>query len=552
MHRYKSLLLNLIVVAGLGLGTLPLGLVIATSQLPSSVVSVASEVTAAPALAGKGGKHKHKQKHKDRKQKERKQDHQRKRQKDRQPGQPDELPTGVLPAAGTVDPDVDGHPVSAKNHYIVLLKSSAGDALNASSTIASGKSGVTPTFVYRYVFNGFAAVIPPDQLDAVRNDPRVEAVVSDRVVTASTRTIPTGINRIDAEENATTDIDGTDERVDVDVAVLDTEGKSTHPDLNQYAWANCTPSHNNFDDYGHGTHVSGTIGALDNGVNVNGVDVVGVAPGARLWNIKVLVNGYGLDSWIICGLDLVAQYSSPQSDGLGDIEVANMSLGGEVDPANPTDACGSGLIDPEHEAICNVVNAGVTMVVAAGNETDDAANYAPASYGEVITVSALADSDGEPGAHGPNTSFDDPDDSFAFFSNYGADVDIAAPGEDILSTVPTGSCAICDPSGYTEISGTSMATPHVAGAAALYLATHPGQSPAQVKTALLNARVTGPIPGDNNDTIDEGILNVGTGSGIGTAMANDTSLSVSAKKDRTSSEGANARKHVHHKSKKKR
>ena len=124
---------------------------------------------------------------------------------------------------------------------------------------------MTPTFVYHYVFDGFAAVIPPDQLDAVRNDPRVQAVVPDRVVTAFVQTIPTGIQRIEADENPTAHIDGTDERVDVDVAVLDTAGKSTHPDLNQHAWGNCTPSHDNTDDNGHGTHVSGTIGALDNG-----------------------------------------------------------------------------------------------------------------------------------------------------------------------------------------------------------------------------------------------------------------------------------------------
>jgi subtilisin family serine protease len=204
-----------------------------------------------------------------------------------------------------------------------------------------------------------------------------------------------------------------------------------------------------------------------------------------------------------------------------------MSLGGDVDPANPTDACGSGLEDLEHEAICSVVNAGVPVVVAAGNETDNAANHVPAAYDEVITVSALADSDGEPGGHGPKTSFDDPDDSFAFFSNFGADVDIAAPGEDILSTVPTGSCETCNPSGYDSISGTSMATPHVAGAAALYLAANPGKTPAEVKAAILSARVTGHISGDP-DGIDEGLLNVGTGSGLGTASASSDAPRSSA------------------------
>ena len=142
---------------------------------------------------------------------------------------------------------------------------------------------------------------------------------------------------------------------------------------------------------------------------------------------------------------------------------------------------------------------------------------------------------------GTITSFGDPDDSFAFFSNFGADVDIAAPGEDILSTVPTGSCEICDPSGYTAISGTSMASPHVAGAAALYLATHPGQTPGRGQSRTPRARETGPIPGDDNDTFDEGILNVGPGSGIGTAAVRGDSRSHSA------DQAAAARKDAKHK-----
>jgi subtilisin family serine protease len=147
------------------------------------------------------------------------------------------------------------------------------------------------------------------------------------------------------------------------------------------------------------------------------------------------------------------------------------------------------------------------VVVAAGNSAVNAASAVPATYEEVITVSALADSDGEPGADGPATSRG-PDDSLANFSNWGADVDIAAPGVDILSTVPTGSCAICDPTGYMAISGTSMASPHVAGAAALYLAANPGSTPAQVKAAILAAREAVALPNDP-DGINEGVLNAG-------------------------------------------
>jgi len=423
-------------------------------------------------------------------------------------------------------PEPDGS-ISAENRYIVLLDAGVSDPLSATNAIASDVGGVVPTHVYRYVFDGFAAYIPADKLNAVRSDPRVKEVVPDHEVYISAQTLPTGVNRIDADLNPIADIDGHDERVNVDVAVIDTAGNDTHEDLNIHAWANCTPSHKNSDDYGHGTHVDGIIGALDNGVGV-----VGVAPGARLWNLRVLVNGHGLDSWIICGLDLVTQYATDQGDGYGDIEVANMSLGG-----GGTDGpCTPGSPDLEHVAICQTVAAGVTVVVAAGNEHDNAANHVPAAYDQVITVSALADSDGAPGGVGPATSRG-PDDTLATFSNFGADVDLAAPGVDIRSTVPSGICEICDPSGYASISGTSMASPHVAGAAALYKATHPAASPAQVKTALLNARDNVAIPGDP-DGINEGILHVGAGFASASAGTERTgSASHDAHKGKGSVEG---------------
>lgn len=484
MRRISLPLLNLVIIAGLMFGGLRGDLAPAATDkvgLGTGTVPAA----AAKSHANNGGQKKHNQKkkrsdrHRDRKQKDRKQDRQRQRHKNRQAeaGQPVELPTGILPGADTADPDVDSGKISAQDHYIVLLKSDTVSAQGVANDIASGTAGVTPTFVYHNVFNGFAAVIPPDKLDAVRNDPNVEAVVPDAIVTAFDQTIPTGIRRIGANQNTTADIDGIDERVDVDVAVLDTAGKGLPSDLNQHAWANCTPSHVNSDDNGHGTHVSGTIGAID---DTNGV--VGVAPGARIWNIRVLVNGSGLSSWIICGLDIVKEYANGQpdpGDGLGTIEVANLSLGGTGSDSD----CATNAADLYHQAFCRVVDAGVTVVVAAGNSHIDASGTVPATYQEVITVAALADSNGVATPIGPPTSRGN-DETLATFSNFGADVDIAAPGVDILSTVPTGSCDICDPTGFETISGTSMASPHVAGAAALYLATHPGKTPLQVKQAL--------------------------------------------------------------------
>jgi subtilisin family serine protease len=237
--------------------------------------------------------------------------------------------------------------------------------------------------------------------------------------------------------------------------------------------------------------VAGTIAAINNTVGV-----VGVAPEAKLWAVRVLDNvGSGSWSSVICGIDFVT--SKAPANG-GPITVANMSLGGAgSDDGN----CGNTNNDALHKAICRSVAAGVTYVVAAGNSAADAAGFVPAAYDEVITVSALSDSDGKSGGTGgaPSCRTGEQDDYFASFSNFGADVDIAAPGVCILSTWKGG--------GYNTISGTSMASPHVAGAAALYIATHSGATPAQVKDALIAAQESGPIPGDPDKT-KEGVVNV--------------------------------------------
>jgi subtilisin family serine protease len=297
----------------------------------------------------------------------------------------------------------------------------------------------------------------------------VRFVSADREVRASAQVAPTGIRRIGASTDGVRQTLA-NKGTGIGVAVIDTGIALNHPDLAANIAplsTSCVPGTLDAnDDYGHGTHVAGTIAGVDNSLGV-----VGVAPQAKLYAVKVLsATGVGLGSWIICGIDWVTA-NATNPDGTQRIHVANMSLGGG---GSSDDNCGLTNGDAEHLAICNSTAAGVTYVVAAGNDGTDASGTTPAAYDDtVITVSALADSDGKPGGVGPSTR-SGPDDDFASFSNFGRQVAIGAPGVNILSTVPTGVCVLCSPSGYATASGTSMATPHVAGAAALFIATHPG------------------------------------------------------------------------------
>lgn len=369
--------------------------------------------------------------------------------------------------------------------YIVQL--APGPRANAANVgaVASdlGRAyGLRISHVYEYALTGFAARIPATRLAQLQADPRVLSIEPDRVFTIQAQTLPTGINRIDGELSSTVSGNGSGS-VSVDVAVLDTGIQTNHPDLNVVGGRNCSTGSSYNDGHGHGTHVAGTIAAKDDS---NGV--VGVAPGARLWAVRVLNNqGSGTTSTILCGINWVTANA-------GTIEVVNMSLGGSGSDSN----CGGS--DAYHNAICNSVNAGVTYVVAAGNSAANANNFRPATYNEVITVSALADFNGQPGGGGAATCRSDVDDTLADFSNYGADVDLIAPGVCIYSTYRGSS--------YATMSGTSMASPHVAGAAALYKANNPGATPAQVKAALIGAANSNWNNAGDPDGIKEPLLNV--------------------------------------------
>jgi subtilisin len=365
-------------------------------------------------------------------------------------------------------------------HYIIELAPGVSSARVANEMARA--HGLAVGHVYSHALNGFSARVPDARLQALRNDPRVINIDEDRVFTIQAQTIPTGITRIDAHLSSTQSGNGSGS-VNVDVAIIDTGIQTNHPDLNVVGGKNCSTGNSYNDGHGHGTHVAGTVAAKDDGVGV-----VGVAPGARLWAVRVLNNaGSGTTSSIICGVDWVTANAAT-------IEVANMSLGGSGSDSN----CGGS--DTYHNAICRSVNAGVTYVVAAGNSAADANNYRPATYAEVITVSALADFDGAPGGLGSPTCRSDVDDTFANFSNYGADIDLIAPGVCILSTWKGSS--------YNTISGTSMASPHVAGAAALYKANNPSATPAQVKNALINNGNYNWNNVDDPDGIKEPLLNV--------------------------------------------
>lgn len=349
------------------------------------------------------------------------------------------------------------------SHYIVVFKEGS-DTDKVTNKFLNRFGALEVNFRYRHALRGMAVKMPPQLLAKVAADPSVAYIEPDVMVSLNAQTLPTGVNRINADIDATANIDGIDDRVDVDIAILDTGIDLDHPDLNVHKYAycsitrtfpiersSCTENDTNANDVNsHGTHVAGIAAALD---NTSGV--VGVAPGARLWAVKVLDDdGNGAGSTIIAGVDYVADNSS-------EIEVANMSLTGD------------GAFQALTDAIDGAVSAGVVFALAAGNDHKDVSLAFPAGHPNAITVSAFEDYDGIPGGLSGNAG----DDTFANFSNYGTGVDIMAPGVKIRSTIPGG--------GLGNKSGTSMASPHVAGAAALYMSVNPEANPAIVKAALI-------------------------------------------------------------------
>ena len=352
--------------------------------------------------------------------------------------------------------------------YIVVLKDGEDSDPAAVASGLAGTLGLEVTHTYENALKGFAARVPSGlDLPAVLDDERIDFVAKDRKVEASTQTLPTGIDRVEADESSQNAGNGGG-TVNADVAILDTGIYKKHSDLNISGGHSCTSGDSSAysDGNGHGTHATGSAAAEDNGSGV-----VGTAPGARLLAVKVLgKDGNGTFSSVICGVDWVTK----QADT---IEVANISLGALVGPNADDGNCGDTNRDALHRAICGSVAKGVTYAVAAGNDSVDISTTVPAAYDEVLTVTAMSDSDGQPGSTGPPPTCrtGETDDKFANFSNYAtlssdAEHTIAAPGVCIRSTWK--GSAKKRKGTYKTISGTSMASPHVAGTIALCIATN--------------------------------------------------------------------------------
>jgi subtilisin family serine protease len=338
-------------------------------------------------------------------------------------------------------------------HYIVVMTDeSAGQAgrfsmaEQARDVLVSAYGGkVNRTF--KHALNGYAAEMTEEEAAALSLDARVAFVEEDAVMTIdTTQTGATwGLDRIDQRDrplNGTYVYNHTGSGVRA--YIIDTGIRTTHTQFGGRASAVFDAFGGSGQDCnGHGTHVAGTVGG----------STYGVAKSALLRAVRVLdCSGNGSTSGVISGVDWVtANHISPS--------VANMSLGGGASSALDT-------------AVNNSINSGVTYSIAAGNSNADACTQSPARVAAAITVGSTTSTDAR-----------------SSFSNFGTCVDIFAPGSSITSAWATSDTAT------NTISGTSMATPHVTGATALYLQTFPGSSPSTIRNALVNNSTTNRITG---------------------------------------------------------
>jgi subtilisin family serine protease len=330
--------------------------------------------------------------------------------------------------------------------YVVVLK----DGANPRSVAAV--AGVEPSFVYTAAVNGFSATLNAGQLNALRHNPNVDYVEQDQLMSIDiTQSGATwGLDRIDQTSNT---LNGTyvynTTASNVTAYVIDTGVTPGHTQFGGRASSVYNAVGGSNDDCnGHGTHVAGTIGG----------STYGVAKAVRIRGVKVLsCSGSGSTSGIIAGVDWVRLNATRPA-------VANLSLGGGFSSATNT-------------AVNNLANSGVFVAVASGNSNADACNYSPASAANVTSVNASTSTNAK-----------------ASFSNYGSCTHLYAPGQNITSAWYTSSTAT------NTISGTSMASPHVAGVGALYLAGNPSASNATVRSWIINNATPNVISGNPSGT----------------------------------------------------
>ncbi|MVN87073.1 S8 family serine peptidase [Deinococcus sp. HMF7620] len=348
-------------------------------------------------------------------------------------------PSAGAPLLGTSNPE------AIPGQYIVVLQDDAAnltvqDAGGLISSLNLDPQGVTVQHLYTQTIQGFAAKLSAQNLATLQADPRVKYIEQDGLMhmTATQTGATWGLDRIDQRNlplNGSYVYDATGSGLRA--YIIDTGIRTTHTNFGGRAiWGtNTTGDGNNSDCQGHGTHVAGTVGS----------STYGVAKGVTLVAVKVLnCQGSGSNSGVIAGVNWAVSNKGSAT------AVANMSLGG-------------GFSQAVNDAVNSAASRNLVMVVAAGNENQNACNVSPASAANAITVGSTTRTDAR-----------------SSFSNYGSCVDIFAPGSDITSTWNTSNTAT------NTISGTSMASPHVAGAAVLELALG-ANSTSSVTNAIISS-----------------------------------------------------------------
>lgn len=338
-----------------------------------------------------------------------------------------------------------------RDRYIVVFRNDVQNSSAATDQLIS-QFGGTVHYRYAHAIRGFAATLPAAAVAGIRNNPMVSLIEADGIMsTTATQTNATwGLDRIDQQAlplNGTYTYDQTG--AGVTVYIIDTGIRYTHNEFGGRASKGYDAFGGDGSDCnGHGTHVAGTVGGA----------VYGVAKSVSLKAVRVLnCQGSGTNSGVIAGVDWVTANAVQPA-------VANMSLGG-------------GAYSPLDQAVNNAVASGVTFAVAAGNESTDACTRSPARAASALTVGSTTSSDAR-----------------SSFSNFGNCVDLFAPGSSITSAWSTSNTAI------TTISGTSMASPHVAGVAALYLDEFPGASPSTVNSAIVNNATANVVTNPGTDS----------------------------------------------------